>query len=50
MSKGKKKCTLTQARTEEVVIGDDRERKKHWLREDPELQVNDCRVTNALGH
>lgn len=50
MSKGKKKRTLTQAQAEEVSAGDDREREKRRLREDPEIEGQRLQdVTNAFG-
>jgi hypothetical protein len=49
-SKGKKKRTLTQAQAEEVSAGDDREREKRRLREDPEIAGQRLQdVTNAFG-
>jgi hypothetical protein len=49
-SKGKKKRTLTQAQAEEAPAGDDREREKRRLREDPDVtgpRLQD--LTNAFG-
>jgi hypothetical protein len=49
-SKGKKKRTLTQAQAEEVLAGDNREREKRRLREDPEIAGQRLQdVTNAFG-
>lgn len=49
-SKGKKKRTLTQAQAEEAPAGDDHEREKRRLREDPDVagpRLHD--LTNAFG-
>ena len=49
-SKGKKKRTLTQAQAEEAPTGDDHEREKRRLREDPDVagpRLQD--LTNAFG-
>lgn len=49
-SKGKKKCTLTQAQADEVVVEDDREREKCRLRHDSEIVGRRLQnVTNAFG-
>jgi len=50
ISKGKKKRTLTQAQAEEAPAGDDHEREKRRLREDPDVagpRLQD--LTNAFG-
>jgi len=49
-SKGKKKRTLTQAQAEEAPAGEDHEREKRRLREDPDVagpRLHD--LTNAFG-